>query len=162
MKIGRYLPTVILICVGLAFATADAQEDLAQEASAIFQQNCLTCHGASGSFKEALLIDRTALVDTEVVIPGDPENSEFYKRLLGPTENGAQMPLNLPPLSQDAIETIALWIAAGAPDWEVRHDINFITTETILEAIQAHLDALDPFDRPSARYFTLTHLYLNV
>ena len=159
MKINRGLPIVILICIGLAFASADAQENLAQEAYAIFQQNCLSCHGASGAFKEALLIDRTALVDTNVVIPGDPENSEFYKRLLGPTENGPQMPLNLPPLSPEAIETIAHWITIGAPDWDVQHDINFITTDTILDTIQTHLKSLDPFDRPSARYFTMTHLY---
>ena len=159
VKIGKYLSLVLLIGMGLAFATADAQENLAQEVSAIFQQSCLNCHGASGSFKEALLIDRTALVDTKVVIPGDPENSEFYKRLLGPTENGPQMPLNLPPLSQEAVETIARWITAGAPDWDVQHDINFITTNTILDTIQTHLESLDPFDRPSARYFTLTHLY---
>ena len=159
MKISRYLPIVILICIGLAFATADAQENLAQEASAIFQQNCLNCHGASGAFKEALLIDRTALVDTNVVIPGDPENSEFYKRLLGPTENGPQMPLNLPPLSPEAVKTIERWIAAGAPDWDVQHDINFITTDAILDTIRNHLESLDPFDRPSARYFTMTHLY---
>ena len=159
VKIGKYLSLVLLIGIGLAFATADAQENLAQEAYAIFQQSCLNCHGASGSFKEALLIDRTALVDTKVVIPGDPENSEFYKRLLGPTENGPQMPLNLPPLSQEAVETIARWITAGAPDWDVQHDINFITTDAILDTIQTHLESLDPFDRPSARYFTLTHLY---
>ena len=159
MKIGRYLPIVILICIGLGFATADAQENLAQQASAIFQQSCLNCHGPSGSFKEALLIDRTALVDTQVVMPGDPENSEFYKRLLGPTENGPQMPLNLPPLSPEAIETIARWITTGAPDWNVQHDINFITTAAMLDTIQTHLKSLDPFDRPSARYFTMTHLY---
>ena len=159
MKIGKYLPIVILICVGLVLTTADAQENLAQQASAIFQQNCLNCHGASGSFKEALLIDRNALVDTKVVIPGNPENSEFYKRLLGPTENGLQMPLNLPPLSPEAVETIARWITAGAPDWDVQHDINFITTDTILNTIRNHLKSLDPFDRPSARYFTMTHLY---
>ena len=159
MKIGKYFSIVILICVGLAFATADAQEDLAQQASAIFQQNCLNCHGASGSFKEALLIDRNALVDTKTVIPGNPENSEFYKRLLGPTENGPQMPLNLPPLSPEAVETIARWIATGAPDWDVQHNINFITTDTILNTIRNHLKSLDPFDRPSARYFTMTHLY---
>ncbi|MDD9972582.1 MAG: hypothetical protein OXU27_01180, partial [Candidatus Poribacteria bacterium] len=88
MKIGKYLPIVILICVGLAFATADAQENLAQQVSAIFQQSCLNCHGPSGSFKEALLIERNALIDTQVVIIGNPENSEFYKRLLGPTEKG--------------------------------------------------------------------------
>ena len=160
VKIGKYLPIVILICVGLAFAaTADAQENLAQQVSAIFQQNCLNCHGPSGSFKEALLLDRTALIDTQVVIPGNPEDSEFYKRLLGPTEKGPQMPLNLPPLSPEAIETIARWITAGAPDWDVQHDINFITTDIILNTIQNHLKSLDPFDRPSARYFTMTHLY---
>ena len=159
MKIGKYLSIVILICIGLAFATADAQENLAQQASAIFQQNCLNCHGPSGSHKEALLIDRNALVDTKVVIPGDPGNSEFYRRLLGPTENGPQMPLNLPPLSPEAVETVARWITAGAPDWNVQHDINFITTDTILDTIRNHLESLDPFDRPSARYFTMTHLY---
>ena len=159
MKISRYLSKVLLICIGFAFATADAQENLAQEVSTVFQQSCLKCHGPSGSFKEALLIDRTTLVDTQVVIPGDPENSEFYKRLLGPTENGPQMPLNLPPLSQEAIETIARWITVGAPDWNVQRDINFITTDTILDTIRNHLKSLDPFDRPSARYFTMTHLY---
>ena len=159
VKIGKYLPIVILICIGFAFATADAQENLAQQASAIFQQNCLNCHGPSGSHKEALLIDRNALVDTKVVIPGDPGNSKFYKRLLGPTENGPQMPLNLPPLSPEAVETVARWITTGAPDWDVQHDINFITTDAILDTIRNHLDSLDPFDRPSARYFTMTHLY---
>ena len=99
MKINKYLPIVILICIGFAFATAEAQENRAQEVYAIFEQNCLNCHGAAGAYKDELLIERTALVDTGVVIPGDPEGSEFYKRLLGPTENGAQMPLNLPSLS---------------------------------------------------------------
>ena len=159
VKIGKYFPIVILICIGLTFATADAQENLAQQASVIFQQNCLNCHGPSGSHKEALLIERNALVDTKVVILGNPGNSEFYKRLLGPTENGPQMPLNLPPLSPEAVETIARWITAGAPDWDVQHDINFITTDAILDTIRNHLKSLDPFDRPSARYFTMTHLY---
>ena len=62
VKIGGYLPITILICIGFTFTTADAQENLAQEVSAIFQQSCLNCHGPSGSFKEALLIDRTALM----------------------------------------------------------------------------------------------------
>ncbi len=159
MKNSKYLPIVILICVGFGFAPADVQENLAQQAYAIFQQNCLNCHGPSGSFKESLLIERNVLIDTKVVIPGDPENSEFYKRLLGPTENGPQMPLNLPPLSPEAVETIARWIALGAPDWNVQHDINFITTEVILDTIRNHLKSLDSFDRPSARYFTMTHLY---
>ena len=157
MKSGKYCLLIILTCIG--FATADAQENLAQEVYAIFEQSCLNCHGESGAYKDELLIERTALVDTGVIIPGDPEGSEFYKRLLGPTENGAQMPLNLPPLSQEAIETIAHWIAIGAPDWDVQYDINFITTDAMLDTMRTHLESLDPFDRPSARYFTITHLH---
>ena len=143
----------------LGYQCVHAQQDIAQEVYAIFEKSCLGCHGESGAYKDSLLIDRTALVDTQIVIPGDPENSEFYKRLLGPTEKGPQMPLNLPPLSQEAIETIARWITEGAPDWNVQRNINFITTNTILDTIQTHLQSLDAFDRPSARYFTLTHLY---
>ena len=160
MKMWRNFTIIsCLLMFILGYQYVDAQEDTAQQAFAIFQQHCLGCHGDTGAYKDSLLIDRTALVNTQVVIPGDPENSEFYKRLLGPTENGAQMPLNLPPLSQTAIETIARWITDGAPDWDVQQDINFITTDAILGTIQTHLASLDPFDRPSARYFTLTHLY---
>ena len=159
MKSGKYCLLIILTCIGFGFGTADAQENLAQEVYAIFQQNCLNCHGESGAYKDELLIDRAALVNTRVVIPGDPENSEFYKRLLGSTENGAQMPLNLPPLSQEAVETIAHWITASAPDWDVQYDINFITTDAMLDTMRTHLESLDPFDRPSARYFTMTHLH---
>ena len=157
MKSGKYCLLIILTCIG--FGTADAQENLAQEVYAIFEQSCLNCHGESGAYKDELLIERTALVDTGVIIPGDPEGSEFYKRLLGPTENGAQMPLNLPPLSQEAVETIAHWITVSAPNWDVQYDINFITTDAMLDTMRTHLEALDPFDRPSARYFTMTHLH---
>ncbi len=160
MKVWKlFIAPVCLLMFIVGYQSADAQENLAQQAYAIFQQNCLNCHGASGPYKEELLIERTALIDTKVVIPGDPENSEFYKRLLGPTENGPQMPLNLSSLSPEAVETIARWITAGAPDWDVRHDINFITTNAMLDTILTHLESLDPFDRPSARYFTMTHLY---
>ena len=93
------------------------------------------------------------------VVPGNPDVSEFYKRLLGPTENGAQMPFAQPPLPPAAIETIQRWIAEGAQGWEAQHDITFITTDEMLTAIQAHLTTLEPFDRSYARYFTLTHLY---
>ena len=160
MKIWKlFITAVCLLMFIVGYQKADAQENLAQQVYAIFQQNCSNCHGPSGAFKEELLIDRPALIDTKAVIIGEPGNSEFYKRLLGPTENGPQMPLNLPPLSQEAVETIARWITVGAPDWNVQHDINFITTDTILDTIRTHLKSLDPFDRPSARYFTMTHLY---
>ena len=160
MKIVKYISLVALTFIGLGFGTAQAQENLAQKAYAIFQQSCLGCHGEHGSFTEDLIIESApALVATGAVVPGDPGVSELYKRLLGPTENGFQMPFNQPPLSDAAIDTIRRWIEAGAPDWQVQYDINFITTDAMLNTIQGHLETLLAFDRPSARYFTLTHLY---
>ena len=160
MNTLKYIPLIVLTSILLGFGTAQAQENFAQEAYTIFQQSCLGCHGEHGSFTEDLIIESApALVATGAVVPGDPDVSELYKRLLGPTENGFQMPFNQPPLSDAAIETIRRWIEAGAPDWEVQYDINFITTDAMLNTIQGHLETLLAFDRPSARYFTLTHLY---
>ncbi len=161
VKIGKYLPIVVLICIGFAFATADAQENLAQEVSAIFEQSCLICHGPHGPYTEQLVIQsRLGLVDTGTVIPGNPEGSAFYQRLIE-TAVEKRMPLGQPPLPPAAIQTIRQWIQAGAPDWNTfaRTDIDFITTEEMLQTIENHVASLDPFDRSFARYFTSTHLY---
>ena len=147
--------TLASVIVGVVNA-----EDLAQQAYIVFEKNCLQCHGDSGSFKESLLIEYNSLIQSGSVIPGQPDESELYKRLLGPTENGAQMPLNLPPLTDEAIEIIRVWIENGAPDWNVV-DINrsFIENKRILEAIQHHIETLPIPNRAFARYFSTTHLY---
>ena len=161
MKVRNNLIKVsVLLILIFGYQGAEAQQNLAQQAYTIFQQNCLNCHGPHGSYTEQLIIESAqGLIATGTVVPGNSDVSEFYKRLLGPTENGAQMPFAQPPLPPAAIETIQRWIAEGAQDWEVQHDIAFITTDEMLTAIQAHLTTLEPFDRPYARYFTLTHLY---
>ena len=149
----------ILAFILTGWTVAFAQQDLAQEAYLIFQQNCLNCHGPHGSFTENLVIESAAgLVNTGAVVPGNPSTSELYTRLL---ENDftKRMPLGQPQLDPAAILTIRNWIQAGAPGWEVQHDITFITTGAMLTAIQRHLATLDVFDRPFARYFTMTHLY---
>ena len=152
--------TLASIIVGIVNA-----EDFAQQAYIVFEKNCLQCHGDSGSFKESLLIEYNSLIQSGSVIPDQPDESELYKRLLGPTENGAQMPpnlppFNLPPLTDEAIEIIRVWIENGAPDWNVV-DINrsFITNKRILETIQHHIETLPIPNRAFARYFSTTHLY---
>ncbi|MCG9130589.1 leucine-rich repeat domain-containing protein [Candidatus Poribacteria bacterium] len=106
------------------------------------------------------MIEYNSLIQSGSVIPGQPDESELYKRLLGPTENGAQMPLNLPPLTDEAIEIIRIWIENGAPDWNIV-DINrsSIRDKKILETIQHHIETLPIPNRPFARYFSTTHLY---
>ena len=139
-----------------------AQSQIAQDAYAIFEASCLICHGPDGAYRETLLMEHDALIEGGTVVPGNPNASELYKRLLGTTENGgAQMPLGQPPLPTQSIDTIRRWILAGAPDWAVNPttDGRFISPDEILASIETHVMSLEPFDRAFARYFTLTHLY---
>ncbi|MCY3721536.1 MAG: leucine-rich repeat domain-containing protein [Candidatus Poribacteria bacterium] len=148
----------ILTFILMPCMIASAQQDLAQEAYLIFQQNCLNCHGPHGTFTEKIVIDSASgLVDAGAVVPGVPIQSELYTRLLE-TNPTKRMPLG-GQLSPQAILTIGNWIQAGAPDWNLQHDVSFIATSTMLTTMQQHLQTLDPFDRPFARYFTMTHLY---
>ena len=141
------------------YQTADAQQNLAQQAYAIFEQSCLNCHGEHGAFTEEIIIEHTALIETGAVVPRKPIESELYKRLFAEDE-AKRMPLGQPKLPVEAILTIGNWIQAGAPDWQTRErDTGFITSKEMLESIEKHVNSLSPFDRTFARYFTLTHLY---
>ena len=143
----------------LGYQSANAQQDLAQQAYAIFEQSCLNCHGEHGAFTEEIIIEHTALIETGAIVPGKPIESELYKRLF--TEDKAKrMPLGQPRLPPAAILTIGNWIQAGAPDWQTpERDTGFITPTEMLASIEKHVNSLSSFDRPFARYFTLTHLY---
>ena len=137
-----------------------AQQQIAQDAYAIFEQSCFICHGPTGSFKETLLIEHNALIEKGTVVPGNPDASELYNRLMT-TDIAKRMPLNQPPLSAQAIDTIRNWILAGAPDWATvaTTDGSFISPGEVLNTIETHLMSLASFDRAFARYFTMTHLY---
>ena len=140
--------------------SVDAQQNLAQQASAIFEQNCLNCHGEHGAFTEKIIIEHTALIETGAVIPRRPGASELYQRLIEKRVE-KRMPLGQPRLTPAAIDTIRRWILAGAPDWGGASEADgpFITPKEMLETIETHVNSLAPFDRGFARYFTLTHLY---
>ena len=159
MKTSKYIFLVILTFVMLGFGAARAQDNLAQEAYTIIQSNCSVCHGEHGHFSEDLSIEWTSLIATRTVIPGNPNASEFYKRLIEDTPERPRMPSGRPALSLEALGTIRRWIEVGAPNWEVQYDVNFITTDAMLTVIEDHVQSLPAFDRSSARYFTLTHLY---
>ena len=139
-----------------------AQSQLAQDAFTIFEQTCFNCHGPEGAYREILLMDYVELIEGGTVVPGNPNASDLYKRLLGPTEDGGlQMPFGTDPLPTQSIDAIRRWILAGAPDWAAAPitDRPFISPDEILDAIEFHLMSLAPFDRAYARYLTLTHLY---
>ena len=157
MKPVIYCYFAFLTLIALGFSTeTNAQQNLAQDAYAILEQNCLNCHGPRGAFKDDLVIESAEhLVASGAVVPGKPLESELYTRLL--TDDPAKrMPLAQPQLSAAAILTIGNWIQEGALSWESQHDVSFITTDMMLTAIQRDLETRDP---RYARYFTMTHLY---
>ena len=153
-----FIPALILVLGNSHNATA--QQNLAQQAYAIFEQSCLNCHGEHGAFTEEIIIEHTALIKTGAVIPGKPLESELYRRLLV-DDLAKRMPLGQPKLPDAAIRTIGNWIQAGAPDWEgtAATDGSFITPKQMLDTLEKHVNSLSPFDRTFARYFILTHLY---
>ena len=157
----KFLNCLLIVSLLSICGHGYTQDNTAQNVYLIFEKSCVGCHSEGGAFAESLIINWSLLLENGTVVPGKPEESELYRRLLGPTERGAQMPFGQPSLSDEAIATIRNWILAGAPDWNFLPETGrrFITDEAILGSIHTHLQSLTPFDRASARYFTLTHLY---
>ena len=157
----HYIVLISLLALIASSQNVAAQSQIAQDAYAIFEGSCLICHGPDGAYRETLLMEHNRLIDGGTVVPGNPDASELYKRLLGNTERGVQMPFGQPQLPSQSIDTIRRWILAGAPDWAVTPttDSRFISAGEILDTIHTHLMSLEPFDRAYARYFTLAHLY---
>ena len=149
----------LLMCI-MGSQNVYPQKQIALDTYAIFQQSCLICHGPDGAYKESLLMEHNALIEKGSVVPGNPDASELYDRLLI-TDTAKRMPLGQPQLPAQSINTIRNWILAGAPDWAVTSttDGDFISPAEILNTIENHLMSLSSFDRAFARYFTMTHLY---
>ncbi len=160
MKNFNYWTLTILTFIVLGVGSAAAQQPLAQQARAIVEQHCETCHGENRAFTEFLSIQHPVLIASGAVVPGSPDASQFFLRLLPNQPNHKRMPLGRDPLTPTEIDTVRRWIAAGALNWEVaRTQRAFITPNAMLTAIERHVSSLDPFDRPYVRYFTMTHLY---
>ena len=155
----NFIKISCLLMLILGCQIAEAQQNLAQEAYLIFEKSCFDCHGPHGAFTERLVIESASqLIDTGAVVQGNPDASELYRRLRE-EDSAKRMPLGQPQLPGAAIETISRWIQAGAPSWEVEHDVDFITMDAMFNTIQKHVQSLPRFNRPFARYFTTTHLY---
>ena len=157
----QHLTVFIGLLMGIvSYQNVYSQQQIALDTHAIFQQSCLICHGPDGAYKESLLMEHDALIEKGSVVPGNPDASELYSRLLT-TDTAKRMPLGQPQLPVQSINTIRSWILAGAPDWAVTSvsDGTFISPSEILNTIETHLMSLAPFDRAFARYFTMTHLY---
>ena len=159
MKRTHVILSIAAALIFAGFGAVHAQENLAQQAYAILEHSCSSCHGKGGSFTSDILIEHSALIADGHVVPGSPFTSSLFLRLVSDSPEEPRMPLGQPQLPPEALATISTWILEGAPNWEVEYDVSFISTRQMLTAMQDHLGTLSAFDRPFARYFTTTHLY---
>jgi len=121
---NRLIPLVLVLAAGSASA-----EDVSFESDVapILNRYCVMCHlpgaaqGGLSLYPDAwsLLVNvPSAQSPLMQVNPGSPESSYLYVKLIDSGESvggsGQQMPVQQPPLDQDQIETIRLWIEQGA------------------------------------------------
>lgn len=119
--------------------------DFNRDIRPILSENCFRCHGPDSATREAdLRLDQedAALADRggyAAIVPGDPEASEFLRRIKS-TDEGAQMPpadsgKKLKPVE---IELLTRWITEGAkwsPAWSYvapkQHDVPVVANKAL-------------------------------
>jgi len=86
----------------------------------IMNSKCTGCHNTSKKKGDLLLTSYQAIMkggeNGEILLPGDPESSEIFRRITLPEEHDDFMPSEgKRPLSETEVELLEWWIASGAP-----------------------------------------------
>jgi uncharacterized membrane protein/mono/diheme cytochrome c family protein len=93
----------------------------ASRVAPIFDDKCVQCHGPEKK-KGKLRLDTYDYVmrggkDGVIVKPGDPHNSELYRRITLPRDNKDAMPAEgKPGLTAAELKVLEFWIASGAAE----------------------------------------------
>ncbi len=121
--IRLFLPALVLVTSTAHAGSVSFEKDVVP----ILNNYCVMCHLPGGeqgglslypdAWSELVGIPskQSPLLQVE---PGSPDKSYLYIKLIDTGESaggsGLLMPIQQPPLDQDQIETIRLWIAQGA------------------------------------------------
>ena len=104
--------------ISIPTASDDEVIDFATEVAPILERHCFECHGPTQHYSNLRLDLRERLLRGgelgEVLVPGRPEESPLYLRIVLPQDDLDFMPVDNEPLRDDETETVRRWIAAGA------------------------------------------------
>ena len=124
--VKRLLPVLYLLVLGGVQITAVPADESPKPVSyerdirPIFQSHCQGCHQPAKPSGGLVMTSLSSLLlagDSEqpAVVPGEAEQSYLLEQIT-PVGGEAAMPQNAPPLSEQQIDLIRRWIAAGATD----------------------------------------------
>ena len=109
---------IMLAAFGIPHGSSRAQEkvDFAKDIKPIFEKSCIECHGPQKQ-KGKLRLDMKAIAFREkdpVIIVGQPDKSELYRRILLPSSDDDRMPNEGQALTKKQTDLIRDWIGQGA------------------------------------------------
>src|SRR5436190_2365608 len=112
--------TSALISLANGQSRAEDKVDFAKQIQPILQQNCVKCHGPEKQKAKMRLDSKEAAMkggkDGVILVAGNAEKSEMYRRITLPKGNDDVMPNEGDPLTKEQTELIRDWINQGA-DW---------------------------------------------
>lgn len=138
---------------GEPIGAAPPNDDFQEIQATIFSPICANCHIGAGA-PQGLRLDAgnsyallVNVASNEVpglmrVSPGNPDASYIVQKLQGTNAVGGRMPLGGPYLSQDRIDLVRAWIAAGAPSASAPSN-NLTVSSTVPAAAETTSAGLD-------------------
>ena len=124
----KILPTFVLVLLTLATSSLAEVKPLTSEQVEFFEkkirpilaENCYECHNSVDKKKGDMALDyRTALLDADIIVPGDPLASPLIKAIRH-DEDYEPMPSKSPKLANIIIKNFEEWIRMGAPDPRIK------------------------------------------
>ncbi len=125
-----FVAFLVLATVGLA-ATLDTptyaadqrqlpeQVEFNRDIRPILSERCFTCHGPDAGSREAdLRLDqREAVIEASVIVPGEPDDSEVWARMVSDDDDYRMPPpdAHKSELTSVELELVRRWIQQGAP-----------------------------------------------
>ncbi len=119
----KFLPAFLVMLFGIAYplkaSEGDGRVDFSSQIRPILKRNCTKCHGGVKQAGDVSFIYREQTIDSGIIIPGEPDDSELIVRVTS-TDPDLQMPPGedgeeAHPLSKTEIELLSRWIEQGAP-----------------------------------------------
>jgi formylglycine-generating enzyme required for sulfatase activity len=145
----------ILLILLAALPSARAKVDFANEIRPLFMIECIFCHGEGKTYAPvynmstrdaAFGSNLTKPIHGAAIVPGDPDKSVLYQRLILPAGDPLLMPRMRNKLSPEKIDLVRRWIAEGA-EWPA--DMKLIPTELSVE--ERMLMASNIYNKVAAR-----------